>query len=56
MGNAVEYQSDDSLDYSELYKTESPIMVIKKDGSLELFNINKVVYAVAPYLKILLFE
>ena len=46
MANVVEYQNEESTDYSKLYQTKRPIMVIKKDGSLELFNIDKVVNAV----------
>jgi len=46
MANVVEYQNEESTDYSKLYQTKRPVMVIKKDGSLELFNIDKVVNAV----------
>ena len=34
------------LDYGEAFKPQRPIMVIKKDGSLEAFNVQKVIDAV----------
>ena len=46
MGSQVELQSEDQSDYTILFSTKNPIMVVKKDGSLEVFNINKVVDAV----------
>ena len=46
MGSQIELQADENIDYSLLFSTQKPVMVVKKDGSLEVFNINKVVDAV----------
>ena len=40
-GNVAE-----EVDYAALYKTKRPIKVIKKDGSREIFNVQKIVSAV----------
>ena len=44
MGN--EQQKDDTAKYGEIYQPSRKVMVIKKDGSLEAFNVQKVVDAV----------
>ena len=44
MGN--EQQQDDTAKYGEIYQPSRKVMVIKKDGSLEAFNVQKVVDAV----------
>lgn len=38
--------NNSSINYGEIYKTQKPIKVIKKDGSLEAFNVQKVIDAV----------
>ncbi|MBP3755365.1 MAG: anaerobic ribonucleoside-triphosphate reductase [Lachnospiraceae bacterium] len=36
----------ESIDYGQIYKPSSEVFVIKKDGSKEVFNVQKVIYAV----------
>ena len=43
---AEEQKTNEEVDYSKLYNPRRPIYVIKKDGSKELFNIQKVIIAV----------
>ena len=44
--NAEDQKPSEEFDYSNLYKPNSEIYVIKKDGSKELFNVQKVIVAV----------
>ena len=37
----------DKIDYGQIYKPSSDVFVIKKDGSKEPFNVQKVIDAVA---------
>ena len=46
MGSLKDLKTDDTVDYGVLYQTKKPIKVIKKDGSLEKFNVQKVIDAV----------
>lgn len=46
MSNMLEANAACEVDYSEEYKTKRPVKVIKKDGSKERFNVQKVVNAV----------
>ena len=46
MSIAVEQAGEDTLDYGAEYKTQKDVKVIKKDGSKESFNVQKVVNAV----------
>ena len=47
MGDRLEKENiADKTDYAALYKTKRPTKVIKKDGSREIFNVQKVVNAV----------
>ncbi len=46
MSIAVEQAGADTIDYGAEYKTKRNVKVIKKDGSKELFNVQKVVNAV----------
>ena len=40
--NAEDQKPSEEFDYSSLYKPNSEIYVIKKDGSKELFNVQRV--------------
>ena len=46
MGSLKDLKTEDTVDYGVLYQTKKPIKVIKKDGSLEKFNVQKVIDAV----------
>ena len=46
MSIAVEQPGTDTLDYGAEFQTKKPVKVIKKDGSKEAFNVQKVVDAV----------
>lgn len=46
MTNEVMEQSKDKVDYGKLYHPQKDVKVIKKDGSLERFNVQKVIDAV----------
>ena len=46
MADIVEKTGNDQVDYGALYKTDRPTKVIKKDGSKEDFNVQKVIDAV----------
>ena len=46
MTNEVMEQSRDEVDYGKLYHPQKDVKVIKKDGSLERFNVQKVIDAV----------
>ena len=46
MTNEVMEQSKDEVDYGKLYHPQKDVKVIKKDGSLEKFNVQKVIDAV----------
>lgn len=46
MGDKMETTSTQTVNYGERYKTRRPIKVVKKDGSKEEFNVQKVVSAV----------
>ena len=46
MTNEVMEQSKDMVDYGKLYHPQKDVKVIKKDGSLERFNVQKVIDAV----------
>ncbi|MCH5269607.1 MAG: anaerobic ribonucleoside-triphosphate reductase [Lachnospiraceae bacterium] len=46
MSITVEQPGTDTVDYSAEYQTKKPVKVIKKDGSKESFNVQKVVNAV----------
>lgn len=46
MVDIVERAGSDQVDYGTLYKTDRPTKVIKKDGSKEDFNVQKVIDAV----------
>jgi len=46
MADIVEKTGNDQVDYGALYKPERPTKVIKKDGSKEDFNVQKVIDAV----------
>ena len=39
-------QKKDEKDYGKEFKTKLPVKVIKKDGSMEAFNVQKVISAV----------
>ena len=41
--------SQDSVNYGEIFKTALEVYVVKKDGSKELFNVQKVVNAFAVH-------
>ena len=44
--NKKEEKSGESVDYASLYKPAKPVKMIKKDGTHEEFNVQKVVDAV----------
>ena len=46
MVDIVEKAGSDQADYGTMYKTDRPTKVIKKDGSKEDFNVQKVIDAV----------
>ena len=47
MGNVMaENTTMDTVDYSKEYAPKTPVRVIKKDGSTEEFNVQKVISAV----------
>lgn len=46
MSIAVEQAGTDTVDYGAEYKTKRAVRVIKKDGSKEYFNVQKVISAV----------
>ena len=47
MGNVIaEKTTKETIDYSKEYTTKQPVRVIKKDGSTEEFNVQKVINAV----------
>ena len=46
MTNEVMEQSRDEVEYGKLYHPQKDVKVIKKDGSLERFNVHKVIDAV----------
>ncbi len=46
MSIAVEQAGEDTLDYGAAYKTQKDVKVVKKDGSKESFNVQKVINAV----------
>ena len=46
MTNEVMEQSRDEVEYGKLYHPQKDVKVIKKDGSLERFNVQKVIDAV----------
>ncbi|MBQ5850336.1 MAG: anaerobic ribonucleoside-triphosphate reductase, partial [Lachnospiraceae bacterium] len=46
MGNSVVEERNTKVDYSELFRTDKQVLIIKKDGSREAFNVQKVVDAV----------
>ena len=43
MSIAVEQAGEDTLDYGAAYKTQKDVKVVKKDGSKESFNVQKVI-------------
>ena len=45
MGNTME-ATHDEVDYGKLYQPDKEVYVVKKDGSKELFNVQKVITAV----------
>ncbi len=45
MGNTME-TTHDEVDYGKLYQPDKEVYVVKKDGSKELFNVQKVITAV----------
>ncbi len=45
MGNTME-ATHDEIDYGKLYQPDKEVYVVKKDGSKELFNVQKVITAV----------
>ena len=45
MGNTME-AAHDEVDYGKLYQPDKEVYVVKKDGSKELFNVQKVITAV----------
>ena len=45
MGNTMEVKHDE-VDYGKLYQPDKEVYVVKKDGSKELFNVQKVITAV----------
>lgn len=45
MGNTLE-STKDEVDYGELYQPAKKVYVVKKDGSKEIFNVQKVITAV----------
>ena len=47
MTNEVMEQSRDEVEYGKLYHPQKDVKVIKKDGSLERFNVQKVIDAVS---------
>lgn len=42
----VEKNAEDNINYAEEYTTRRPVRVVKKDGSTEAFNVQKVINAV----------
>ena len=46
MDNILDTMKEDAVDYGSKYQTKRTVMVIKKDGSKEEFNVQKVIYAV----------
>lgn len=46
MAQEKEQKMEKETDYSQEYRTKQPVWVIKKDGSLEEFNVQKVISAV----------
>ena len=46
MGNSVVEEKNTKVDYGQLFKTDQQVLIIKKDGSKEAFNVQKVVDAV----------
>lgn len=47
MGKVLEdIRQDEDIDYSSLYRPSREVYVVKKDGSKELFNVQKVIIAV----------
>ncbi len=47
MSEGAVKEKNDSVDYGEMYKPDKEIYVIKKDGSKEIFNVQKVINAIA---------
>ena len=45
MGNSVVEEKNTKVDYGQLFKTDQQVLIIKKDGSKEAFNVQKVVDA-----------
>ncbi|MBQ5674815.1 MAG: anaerobic ribonucleoside-triphosphate reductase, partial [Lachnospiraceae bacterium] len=46
MGNSVVEEKNTKVDYGQVFKTDQQVLIIKKDGSKEAFNVQKVVDAV----------
>lgn len=46
MDNILDTMKEDAVDYGSKYQTKRTVMVIKKDGSKEEFNVQKVINAV----------
>ena len=58
MSSLLEAPNMDKMNFGEEYKPSKKVMVIKKDGSLELFNVQKVIDAVgkSAYLALTKFK
>ena len=46
MNKTLVNPADETLNYGELFHTDLDVKIIKKDGSLENFNVQKVIIAV----------
>ena len=46
MAEANRSQTEEAVNYGQKFKTSHPVNVIKKDGSREAFNVQKVINAV----------
>ena len=46
MGNSEVKETNTGIHYNELFKTKEIVYIVKKDGSKEAFNVQKVVDAV----------
>ena len=45
MGTTLDGKTEDEVDYGKLYQTKKNVYVVKKDGSKEAFNVQKVISA-----------
>ena len=56
MSSNFEHAHEENEDYGKKFRPDREIYVVKKDGSKELFNVQKVISAVHSTHNILLFD